>query len=79
MGGEEECLCPGPEVTLCLHVMLWKRFDLSLTWLLGLLRSDGSTCLMGCRVPSKVLSPTIQEPAKQCLDFVGLMSRQGIV
>lgn len=79
MGGEEECLCPSPEVTLCLRVMLRKRFDLSLTWLLRLLRSDGSTCLIVYRVPSKVLSPTIQEPAKQCLDFVGLMSRQGIV
>lgn len=75
VGGKEECLCPSPEVTLCLRVMLWKRLDLSLTWLLHVLHSDGSTCLIGYRVPSKVLSPTIQEPAKQCLDFVGLMSR----
>lgn len=77
--GKEECLCPSPELTLCLRVMLWKWLDLSLAWLLHVLHSDGSTCLIGYRVPSKVLSPTIQEPAKQCLDFVGLVSRQGIV
>ena len=67
VGGKVECLCPSSEVTLCLHVMLWKWLGLSLTWLLNLLHRDGSTCLIGYHVPCEELSPTIQEPENSAL------------